>query len=550
MLQFNEIFTYPINQQFNKSVAYFSMEFAIDQSLKNYSGGLGFLAGSHMRSVYDLQQNVVGIGLLWKYGYYDQARNADQTLRIDFIEKNYHFLTDTNIIFPLIIHDVEIKVKAYLLKPEVFGTAPIFLLSTDIPENDHISQTITHRLYDANEATRIAQSIVLGAGGVKLLEVIGLEREVYHMNEGHGLPLIFSLFEKYRNIDDVKKRVAFTTHTPEKAGNESHNLDLLHKMSFFGKLDLETIKNVFKPENDTLDYTLTALRGAKIANAVSKLHGEVSNDMWASFSGICKIDYITNAQNKKFWKDDVLEIALANQDSDLLIKRKKELKKVLFYEVSNQCGKLFDPEVLTMVWARRFAGYKRADLIMNDTKEFFELINNSEYPIQIIWAGKPYPEDYYAINIFNDLIRTTKKIKNCAVLIGYELGLSAMLKKGSDLWLNNPVLTREASGTSGMTAAMNASINLSIPDGWMPEFAKHGHNCFVVPNGNEGLPYNEMNKIESQNIIDVLEKEALPMYYNDRKKWNTIAFTAMQEVVPEFDSGRMATEYYQKIYNY
>ncbi len=173
---------YQINERYTKKVAYFSMEFAVHQPLKIYSGGLGYLSGSHMRSAYELRQNLVGIGILWKYGYYDQARNQDQTLQVQWNEKIYNFLEDTGIKFQIPIHEHPVWVKAYYLNPTTFNTAPMFLLSTDLPENDYVSQTICHRLYDANVATKVAQFILLGVGGAKLMDEIGFNPDVYHLN--------------------------------------------------------------------------------------------------------------------------------------------------------------------------------------------------------------------------------------------------------------------------------------------------------------------------------------------------------------------------------
>jgi glycogen phosphorylase len=203
MAQLFNPFSYKFDKKYSKPVAYFSMEFAVDQPLKIYSGGLGFLAGSHMRSAYELKQNMIGIGILWKKGYYDQERNQDQTLKVTFRDKDYFFLTDTNIVFPITIHGSKVYVKAMLLKPEVFKTAPLFLLTTDIPENDYLAQTISHRLYDPNETTRIAQSILLGIGGAKLLDILERQTDIYHMNEGHALPLCFYLLDKYKDINEV-----------------------------------------------------------------------------------------------------------------------------------------------------------------------------------------------------------------------------------------------------------------------------------------------------------------------------------------------------------
>jgi starch phosphorylase len=549
MFDLNSLFPYKFNKKYSKPVAYFSMEFAIDQPLKIYSGGLGFLAGSHMRSAYELKQNMIGIGILWKKGYYDQERNEDQSMRAAFRNKEYSFLTDTGILFPITIHGARVYVKALLLKPEVFKTVPVFLLTTDIAENDHLAQTISHRLYDPNQTTRIAQSILLGIGGAKLLEVLGRETEIYHMNEGHSLPLCFYLLDKYKNLDEVKKRVVFTTHTPEKAGNEEHSIPLLDRMSFFNGLSVQQVNSYIHPENGVLNYSLSALRMAKKANGVSQLHGEVARKMWGSYSGICAIDAITNAQNKTYWRDYMLEKALAKDDDEKLVLRKKMLKKKLFRVVANQTGKLFDENVLTLVWARRFAQYKRANLLLRDFDRFTRLVSNKEFPIQIIWAGKPYPEDFDSINNFNEIHWKIRGFKNCTILTGYELWLSGHLKRGSDVWLNNPRLYHEASGTSGMTAAMNGSINFSIPDGWIPEFAKHGKNSFIIEPAADNLSQDERDKIEANRLYDLLENEIIPMYYKNPAKWVKIMKAGMKDVVPFFDSARMADEYYERMYS-
>jgi starch phosphorylase len=549
MTNLNELFPYKFNKKYTKPVAYFSMEFAVDQPLKIYSGGLGFLAGSHLRSAYELKQNLIGIGILWKKGYYDQERNQDQTLRVSFRDKDYSFLTDTHIVFPITIHGAKVFVKAYLLKPEVFQSAPLFLLSTDIPENDYLAQTISHRLYDPNETTRIAQSILLGIGGAKLLDVLKRETEIYHMNEGHALPMCFYVMDKYKNVDEVKKRVVFTTHTPEKAGNEEHSVPLLNSMSFFNGLTLHQVNELVQPENGVLNYTLTALRLAKKANGVSQLHGDVANKMWGDYKNICEIIAITNAQNKTYWQDAELERHLKDGDEKGMIKRKKEMKRKLFRVVANQTGKLFNEDILTVVWARRFASYKRANLLLSNYDRFLRLVQNKNYPIQIIWAGKPYPEDYGAINIFNEIYWKTKELPNCTVVTGYELWLSDHLKKGSDVWLNNPRLYHEASGTSGMTAAMNGSVNLSIPDGWVPEFAKHGKNAFIIDTAEDALTQESKDKIEAQKLLDVLEREIIPLYYDHPDKWQKVVTSSMKDVLPFFDSGRMAEEYYDRLYH-
>ena len=542
---------YSINPNYSKKVAYFSMEFAIDQALKIYSGGLGFLAGSHMRSVYNLKQDTVGIGILWKFGYYDQARNHDQTLNPVWTKKMYSFLEDTGIKFQIDIHDAPVWVKVMYLNPETFKTAPIFLLSTDVPENDHVSKTICHRLYDANESTKLAQYILLGKGGAKLLDELNLEREVYHLNEPHGLPAAFYLLKKFGgDLEKVKERLVFTTHTPEEAGNEKHNVHICHQMSYFSGLSLEEVKKIEGQDNDQFNHSLCALRMARIANGVSQLHGVVSNEMWGKYPGICEIKAITNAQDFKYWADKPLYNARDERKDEEFDYIKKYIKKRTFRIVADQCGKLFDSKVFTMVWARRFAGYKRADLLLQDKERFRKLLENKKYPVQIIFAGKPYPVDFAAISTFNNLVEESKNHKNMAVLTGYELSLSKSLKQGSDVWLINPRVLREASGTSGMTAAMNASVNLSTDDGWIPEFAKNGVNSFVVPKADyANMSVFDVDNYDMNQLYDILENQILPMYYERPDEWRQVVKNAMDDVKEQFNSDRMADEYYKIMYN-
>ncbi len=540
---------YEFDPKYKTSVAYFSMEFAIHQALKIYAGGLGFLAGSHMRSAYDLRQNIVGVGILWSYGYYDQTRHADRSLQAEFIRKYYYFLEDLGIQATVNIHSQDVHIKALYLPPSTFSSAPLILLTTDIEENDFLARTITHKLYDANEETRISQEVVLGIGGVKVLEALKHKIDIYHMNEGHALPLVYELYAKYRDMETVKNRVVFTTHTPEDAGNEEHNIDLLHKFGFFNALDLDTVRSITMTHDDTFNLTVGALRASKITCAVSKLHGEVANRMWKDCEGRSEIIYITNAQNRRFWMDKGMLTALNEHGDDALIARKKHLKRLLFNVVADQTGKMFDPDVLTIVWARRFAEYKRPGLLKQDLDRFIQLLEDDERPIQVIWAGKPYPFDTNAVNAFNELIHISYKYKNMAVLIGYELELSFILKKGSDVWLNTPRVSREASGTSGMTASMNGSIHLSTNDGWHPEFAKHGINAFTIPSSDSNKPIEEQDYEDNKNLMDIIENEIIPMYYDKPEQWTQMMKAAMSDVTPVFDSGRMANEYYIKMYD-
>lgn len=540
---------YTSDDRYSKKVAYFSMEFAIHQPLKIYSGGLGFLSGSHLRSAYELKQNLIGIGILWKYGYYDQARNQDQTLQVTWMEKIYSFLEDTGIKFQITVHDVPVWVKAYYLNPETFNSAPLFLLSTDLPENDYVSQTICHRLYDANVSTKVAQFMLLGIGGAKLIDELNFNPDLYHLNEAHGISSAFYLLQKYKSVEKLRQHLVFTTHTPEEAGNEKHDIYLCQKMSYFCGFSIDEVRKLTGIEDDQFNHSLAALRFAKMANGVSKLHGKVANEMWSKYSGIAPITSITNAQNWRYWADKQLYASMDENNDWRFDDRKWYLKKRAFEIVADQTGKLFNPSILTIVWARRFAGYKRADFLSWDMERFNALINNKKYPVQIIWAGKPYPVDYPAITQFNNLVQLSKNYKNVAVLVGYELALSKRLKQASDIWLNNPRVPREASGTSGMTAAMNGAINFSTDDGWIPEFINNGNNGFVVPKADyRNMNVQEQDTYDLDKIYEMLEQQILPLYYDQPDTWRQIRKNGMRDVRVQFDSNRMAHEYYEKLY--
>jgi starch phosphorylase len=491
---------------------------------------------------------MVGIGILWKYGYYDQVRKADQSMDVLFEEKNYGFLQPTGIKFTIKVSRADVWVTAWYLPPEVFKTAPVFFLTTDLPENDYLAKTISHKLYDANPETKIAAAILLGEGGCKLLEALNWEPDVYHLNESHALPLAFYLYNKYKNLPDVKAKMVFTNHTPEEAGNQKTSISLLEKMGFFCDVPVTEINAIAAITGEHLDHTVTALRMAKTANAVSKIHAQTLHKMFADQKGICEIIAITNAQNYTYWHNEAMYAALEQNNDEILIREKNRGKLNLFEEVADQNGEIYDTSICTIVFAKRFAGYKRADLLFHDMDRFHQLVSSKERPVQIIWAGKPYPMDYTAIGVFDKVVDVCKTYPNCATLVGYELKLSRLLKQGADIWLNVPRITHEASGTSGMAAAMNGAVNVGLPDGWFPEFAKDRVNSFVVPPCDTNLPEHVQDDMDAASLYQLLETEILPMYYDYPKRWLEIVKNGLKEMTPQYDSNRMAAEYYEKLY--
>ncbi|HET9057408.1 MAG TPA: alpha-glucan family phosphorylase, partial [Chitinophagaceae bacterium] len=369
-MSFTFSFPYNINAAYKKKIAYFCMEFGIHQVLKTYAGGLGFLAGSHMRSAYELKQNMIGIGILWKYGYYDQIRKTDQTMDVLFQEKVYGFLIKTDIKLVINVSGHDVLSAVYYLPPEVFNTAPVFFLSTDIPENDYMAQTICHRLYDSNPEAKIAAAILLGDGGAKLLEKLNWIPDIYHLNESHGLPLAFHLYKKLGDIKELRKYLVFTNHTPESAGNMQTDILLLEKMGFFCNVPLDEVKDICKQSGQIFDHTLAALRLSGNANGVSKLHQKTLCKMWEKYKSLCPITYITNAQNYHYWADKEMYEALNKNNDEALINRKRECKRLLFEEVADQNGEIYNDKILTIVFAKRYTGYKRPELLLLNMDRF------------------------------------------------------------------------------------------------------------------------------------------------------------------------------------
>lgn len=525
------------------NVAYFSMEIALDQSLKIYSGGLGFLAGSHMLSAGYLQMPMVGVTMLWSYGYYDQRIAQDGQVEVAYIRKYYDFLKDTNATTEVEIFGEKVKVKAYLVEPELFGACPVYLLTTDIEGNSDWAKSISHKLYDGNEKIRIAQETVLGVAGVRILQQIGYNFDVVHMNEGHALPAAFELLRQYNgNLEEVKKKTVFTTHTPVAAGNEVHWVDTLMEGGFFAGCSREKAVEL---GGENFSLTVAALRMSRIANAVSQLHGLVANKMWEWVDGRCPIRAITNAVNLHYWQDERIKKA---DTPEKLLAVKREMKEELFEYVANVAGKRFDPDVLTITWARRFADYKRAWLILMDNDRITRLLDENK--IQIIFAGKFHPDDVMGKEMFNKLLNRSHSLKNVVVLPGYELELSGKLKRGSDIWLNTPLRPFEASGTSGMSANANGALHLSTYDGWTVEGTFDGINGYTIeyPELDDEMPWEERHWKDHECMMNKIENEIIPTYYENKTEWARLMQQAIRTSEAYFNSDRMVIEYYNRLY--
>ncbi len=527
-------------------VAYFCMEMAIDHTLHTYSGGLGFLAGSHMRSAGHLKLPMVGVSILWSQGYGDQQFGADGNVEIVYNKRTYKFLKDTGITVDVSIFGRNVKVKALLLEPGIFGTVPIYYLTTDFDGNPEEDRQLTYKLYDGDQRTRIAQEIILGIGGLRVLKASDENVDLLHMNEGHALPALFEMLSDFGgDIQKVKQHAVFTTHTPVAAGNETHPVHLLAEAGFFANVPVD---QAIRLGGEDFSLTVAALRMCRMANGVSQLHGLVANNMWQWVDNRCPITAITNAVNLEYWQDP--RIAHARSDHELLT-LKHVMKQELFHYVKNATGKNFDPDVLTIVWARRFTEYKRPALIFQDFERIKKLFEGKK--IQMLYAGKFHPQDTKGRDIFNQIIAYSKEIDNLAILSdpGYELELSGLMKKGSDVWLNTPIRPLEASGTSGMSANLNGSVHFSIYDGWAVEGTYHHINGYLINHGGENdhnLNPEDRQKNDYHSMMDILENDIIPTYYEDKARWAELMRQSIHIAASYFNSDRMAVEYYTRLY--
>ena len=525
------------------NVAYFSMEIAVDQRLNIYSGGLGYLAGSHMRSAGQLGLPMVGVTILWGYGYGQQVIRDDNTVDIVYSNKAYDFLDDINVTVPVTIFGETVQVKAFRLKPETFGSVPLYLLSTDIPENPEHIRALTKTLYDGEQRARISQEIILGVGGYRALKAAGEPIDIVHLNEGHALPAAFEMIDEHHgNHDDVRRRLVFTTHTPVAAGNETHPVQLLSEAGFFVNTPIDTARWL---GGEDFSLTVAALKLSRIANGVSQLHGEVANDMWEWVDGRCEIKAITNAVNKDYWQDSRLT---GVRDLEQLIKIKKEMKMELIDYIKEKSGVTLKPDVMTIVWARRFTAYKRPTMIFDDLDRISKLLKDNK--VQLLYAGKFHPKDETGRQAFNQVIAYSKTLPNVTILPTYELEMSGMFKRGADVWLNTPLRPMEASGTSGMSANLNGTLHFSTFDGWAVEGTFHGINGYLINPNDEGatLTDEERRKVDYESMMTTLENDIIPTFYNRPMQWAQMMQHAIHASGSYFDSHRMAIEYYIKLY--
>ncbi len=557
----------------NKSVAYFSMEIALDPAMPTYSGGLGVLAGDTLRAAADRNLPMVAVTLLHRKGYFRQLLDEKGWQTEAPSEWN---IADRAEELPQRV-SVEIEGRSVLLRAWQFdvlgasgGRVPVYLLDTDLPENSEWDRRLTDLLYGGDKWYRLCQEIVLGIGGVRMLRALGhLQLKRFHMNEGHAALLALELLDeqaqlagrKEFNSEDlvaVHDLCVFTTHTPVPAGHDKFPMEYVSRA--LGRPDMVRHPGVFCCENE-LNMTYLALNLSHYVNGVAKKHGEVSQHMFAQY----KIDAITNGVHAATWtsepfqrlfdsripgwRDDsfMLRYALNLPQKEIWAAHQKAKEK-LMARVQEDTGIVMDPHILTLGFARRAATYKRADLIFRDLDRLKSIAENTR-EFQIVFAGKAHPQDLEGKKLIQRVWRAREALGGGVDVVyladyGWELG--QLITSGVDVWLNTPKPPMEASGTSGMKAALNGVPSLSILDGWWIEGCIEGTTGWAIdstpPSAEDRTPH------DAASLYDKLENVVIPLFYQDRQGWVDIMRHAIALNGSFFNTQRMLLQYVLKAY--
>jgi len=548
------------------SVAYFSMEIALDSNIPTYSGGLGVLSGDTLRSAADLEIPMVAVCLCYSSGYFFQLFDSDGRQQEKDIKWNFYYEFE-KILHPIkiLIQGKEIVISAW--KYNVVGQSghiiPVYLLETDVEENEPWQRDLTHVLYDSTSRFhRIVQEMILGIGGIRLLKSLHYDNlQVYHMNEGHAAFITLELLKEFNgNLDKVKEKCVFTTHTPVPAGHDKFDYNLVNDV-FRNNLPSNLKKLGGKNE---LNMTILAANCSRYINGVSKKHGQVAQEMMPQY----KIDYITNGIHLPYWvsepfdelftekwprwkmRPDFLQNAIELEDLDLFDAHNENKFKLISYQKAHSWN-LLDEELITIGFARRFATYKRATLPFHDIDRLGKICKDK---VQFIFAGKAHPKDQmgkdFIKKIYDNSIYLFDNYRVKVVLMeNYNMDLSHLITAGVDVWLNCPDRYREASGTSGMKAALNGVLNFSVLDGWWLEGYKKNRlaGWAIGPDDSDPKAIENNWDRDAESLYTVLENEIIPTWMNqDEWLWrmkNAIALAAY------FNTHRMIQDYAEKSWN-
>ena len=553
-----------------KRIAYFSMEIGIDSKIPTYSGGLGILAGDTIKSCADLNVPLVAVTLLYRKGYFYQKlddQGQQQELPCEWNPKDLLTLLPKKVSVTVENRPVFIQAWQYRVTGVTGYCVPVIFLDTDIARNSDYDRSLTDYLYGGDEKYRLAQEIILGIGGVRMLKELGYHRiSRYHMNEGHASLLTLELLnERKRNhepiwdIDRVKRMCVFTTHTPVPAGHDQFSYDLVRQV-LGESMPIDFLKNI--GGEDRLNMTFLALNLSHYVNGVAKEHGKVSREMFPGY----RIDSITNGTHTTTWVCESfkrlydkyihgwmndpfsLRYALSIPKEEIWNAHQEAKKKLLDY-VNEKMNAGMDYGTLTIGFARRATAYKRADLVFFDTNRLVNISQNVG-KIQLIFAGRAHPRDWPGKELIKRIVSVSKELKDSIKIVyleNYDMELGKMLVSGVDLWLNTPRKPREASGTSGMKAAHNGIPSLSILDGWWIEGCMEGFTGWSIGSASDIESVDERN---AHSLYEKLQKVIIPLFYNNRDNWVDIMRHSIAINASFFNTHRMVQQYVLDAYSY
>jgi starch phosphorylase len=605
-------------QVLSNLVAYFSMEFAIHNSLPIYAGGLGVLSGDICKEASDMRIPLIGLGFMYPLGYFHQHISADGWQEEIYEQLDFKVApiqqvisnNGSNVIAKVKIDHIDLALGAWLV---LVGNTRVYLLDTNLDENPPEYRSLSARLYIADQTLRLQQEIILGIGGVRVLRNLNISPTIWHANEGHTS---FMMLERIREkivsgsplreaVEQTQASTVFTTHTPVLAGHDSFSMEQVKRFlgSYLQSIDInpdELLKLGQVPNSSLPNFNMTAfaLRLSEYRCGVSKLHGSVTRKMWNMLwpeieEHNVPISSITNGVHVLAWlAPELAELFtlhfgnnwVQKQDDSLMWKQIFEINDEDFWSVHQllkrkllaamrewarsrwiedhvppghilALGALLDPDVLTIGFTRRFAEYKRPSLLFQDIERLKRIVNNTYRPVQFIFAGKSHPADISSKYLLQQVYRQARDINfhgHIAFVEDYNLHIARYLVQGVDVWLNTPRRLQEASGTSGMKAALNGVPNFSILDGWWAE-AFNGHNGWSIGSKEKAMTTDEEDLVDAKDIYNILENEIVPLYYSrDRggvpHKWIQTAKSAIYSVAPIFCARRMMKDYLEKYY--
>ncbi|MCX6230278.1 MAG: alpha-glucan family phosphorylase [Bacteroidetes bacterium] len=609
------------NEKPKEQIAYFSMEYGLHDTLKIFSGGLGMLAGDYLKEASDCNVNMVGIGLLYRYGYFQQNISISGDQIANYTPQKFTHLP----LIPVRNENgdwvkISFGLPGRILYAKVWrvdvGRIPLYLLDTDIEDNSEADRSVTHRLYGGDWENRLKQELLLGIGGIQMLDILGLTPTIYHCNEGHAAFITIERLLKFiqndklafeEAVEVVRSSTLFTTHTPVPAGHDTFSEDLMRVyMPYFAEqlnISWEQFMNlgrfVENDVNEKFSMSVLAFKLSQEVNGVSRIHGSVSQEMfcklypgyfpseihvgyvtngvhlptWASkswqklYSQSFGCEYLNDQSNPEYWEKilDVPDDIIWNTR----LKQKKQLIDYLHFRLTDEMTKrnenpklifklmdAFNPNALTIGFARRFATYKRAHLLFSNLERLSKLVNNAEKPVQFVFAGKAHPNDKAG----QDLIKRIMEISKQAEFIGkitfvenYDIELAKYLIRGVDIWLNTPTRPLEASGTSGEKAIMNGVVNFSVLDGWWAEgFTQNAGWALKEEQTYENQDF--QNELDAETIYSMFEDEIIPAYYDKNnadlpEKWISIVKNTIAKIAPHFTMKRQLDDYFNKYYN-